>query len=61
MYIILVTLLVAAILFGTGTSVYLIRKLMSELGDEPSTARKLATLVPVPNKIAATKSVTRMM
>jgi methyl-accepting chemotaxis protein len=41
-YIILVTLLVAAILFGTGTSVYLIRKLMSELGDEPSTARKLA-------------------
>jgi len=32
-------------LFGTGTSIYLIRKLMSELGDEPSTARKLANAI----------------
>ena len=33
-------------MFGTGTSIYLIRKLMSELGDEPSTAWKLANAIP---------------
>ncbi|AYP25759.1 methyl-accepting chemotaxis protein [Pantoea agglomerans] len=41
-YIILLTLLVIAIFFGISTSVYLIRKLMQELGDEPGAARNLA-------------------
>jgi len=41
-YTILVVLLVAAVLFGLVTSIYLIRKLMSELGGEPVTAQNLA-------------------
>ena len=41
-YIILLTLLSIAVFFGIGTSTFLIRKLMFELGGEPVTAQNLA-------------------
>jgi len=41
-YIILLVLLAIAVVFGLSTSIYLIRKLMSELGGEPADAQRLA-------------------
>ena len=41
-YIILLVLLAIAVVFGLSTSIYLIRKLMSELGGEPADAQHLA-------------------
>ena len=41
-YVILLVLLAVAVIFGLSTGIYLIRKLMSELGGEPATAQRLA-------------------
>ncbi len=41
-YVILLVLLAVAVIFGLSTGIYLIRKLMSELGGEPAIAQRLA-------------------